>query len=309
MAASNYLPYVKTSRDIIYVSDGTFRIVRDLYPAFRKFPKWLQAQGDKNERKCLSKARYVIYPSRWASESAKLHYEVPSDRIHEIPFGPNIADEWIELYYLPKTVSLEQPVKLIFVSADWERKNGDKAVEISQLLIEAGVDVRLIIVGDAPKYLAKLDFVEYKGFLSKSDVSQLRELCRSYREAHFLVLPTGADAFGIVFSEAQAFGVPPITYEVGGTGSAITHGETGLLLPRGASPAEFAAEIRRYVVNAILYEDLSMKCRRRYIDRANWRRWSELIVDLVNRTGEPAAETEDRNSGVRSGFSLPRGGG
>jgi hypothetical protein len=66
-------------------------------------------------------------------------------------------------------------------------------------------------------------------------------MCDAFREAHFLVLPTLADATPIVFSEAQAFGLPPISYDVGGVGGAISHGRTGLLLPPGA-PAELFAE-------------------------------------------------------------------
>src|SRR5882724_9147887 len=49
VAASNYFAYVRTTKRIIYISDGTFRVVSDLYPAFKAFPKWLSVQGDHNE--------------------------------------------------------------------------------------------------------------------------------------------------------------------------------------------------------------------------------------------------------------------
>jgi len=278
IAASNYLCYIKTSRDIIYVSDGTFRAIGALYPAFQQFPRWLRAQGDKNEQRTLSKARYIIYPSRWASDSAKLDYRVPNGKLIEIPFGPNISNDWIDRYYLQKSISCAQTIKLIFVSADWQRKNGDKAVEISRLLIDAGLHVRLTIIGVAPHYVTKLDFVEYMGFLRKSDPKQLAKLCQAYREAHFLLLPTIADASPIVFSEAQAFGLPSITYDIGGTASAIAHGETGLLFLIGTPTNRFAEEIVRYVQSPDLYHDLSLNCRKRYQESANWGNWSKIIV-------------------------------
>jgi glycosyltransferase involved in cell wall biosynthesis len=119
------------------------------------------------------------------------------------------------------------------------------------------------------------------GFLRKSDPEQLKQICEAYRKSHFLVLPTKADTFGIVFCEAQAFGVLPVTYDVGGTGSAVVNGETGLLLPLDAEAKRFAEEILRYINNPELYHDLSERCRNHYLDRANWRTWSKLILELA----------------------------
>ena len=280
IAASNYLGYIKTNKDIIYISDGTFRAVCALYPAFQKFPRWLQAQGDKNEQKTVSKARYIIYPSHWACESARLDYGVPSSKIFEIPFGPNISADWIERYYLQKTISRDQPVKLLFVSADWERKSGDKALEVCRSLVDAGLDARLTVIGEAPP--TRLDLVEYMGFLRKSDPEQLAKLCQAFREAHFFLLPTIADTYGIVFSEAQAFGLPSITYSVGGTASAIVHSETGLLFGLGTPADEIAEEILRHVDSPELYRNLSINCRRRYQRSANWNNWSKVILTIAN---------------------------
>jgi glycosyltransferase involved in cell wall biosynthesis len=280
VAASNCVSYLKTKHAIIYISDGTFRTVCELYPAFRAFPKWLQAQGDKNEAIALAKAQAVIYPSRWASQSAQRHYGVEAERIHEIPFGPNIPSELMEERYSKPPIA--NGVTIIFVSADWVRKNGDMTLEVCRLLAaETGIAVRLILIGDAPDYVTRHDFVEKKGFLRKSDAVQLGRLCQAYREAHFLLLPTKADASPIVFSEAQAFGVPPVTYDVGGTSSAILDGETGLLLPPSAGARELAQEIQRYVQNPQLYQRLSERCRQRYLEHANWGQWSSLIFRLA----------------------------
>jgi glycosyltransferase involved in cell wall biosynthesis len=281
IAGSNYVPYFATKRRIIYISDATFRSLSSLYPAFRAFPKWLREQGDRNEEKTLSKARFVIYPSRWASESARVDYGTPPDRLFSLPFGPNIPDTMINKYYAPKSVS-DKAIALAFVSADWDRKNGDMAIAICHLLIASGLTVRMMTVGDTPEYAKALDFVEDRGFLKKSDPEQLAKLCEVYRQAHFFLLPSTADAFAIVFSEAGAFGVPSIAYDVGGVASAILHGNTGLLLPPGASAEMFANEIYRHVCAPGCYEELSRNCRVRYLNEANWRRWAEMIFRLAS---------------------------
>ena len=163
-------------------------------------------------------------------------------------------------------------------------------IDICRALIAAGANVRAILIGDAPEYVRKLDFVEDRGFLHKYEPAQLTRLCEAYCEAHFLLLPTIADASPIVFSEAQAFGVPPITFDVGGVASSVVHRETGLLLPLGAPAEDFAKEILRYAANPALYNELSECCRSWYVKKANWNKWGTLILDLARygRDGAPA---------------------
>ncbi|MGE5510068.1 MAG: glycosyltransferase family 4 protein [Bacteroidota bacterium] len=280
VAASNYVPYLFTRRRIIYISDATFRAAAKLYPTLKALPTWLHRQFDNNEARTLHKAEAIILPSKWAAESAELDYGVERARIFEIPFGANIPNHLIDKYYQQKSIE-RGDVNLLFVSADWKRKDGDKAVDICRTLLRQGVAARLAIVGDAPEHVRKLDFVDAKGFLKKTNEAQLAELCRAYREAHFLVLPTRADASPIVFSECRAFGVPPITHDVGGTSSAISHGDTGLLLPLQATPEQFAEELLTYISDPALYGALSEKCRLWYLEKAQWRNWSHLIISLA----------------------------
>jgi len=288
IAASNYMPYVITKREIVYISDATFHAICDLYPAFKLLPKWLKAQGHQNEMKTLARAQFALYPSQWASNSALLDYNVPIDNIYQLSFGPSIPNNLINQYYSIKSIDSTREIVVLFVSTDWTRKNGDKAIIICRLLIEAGIRTRLILVGLAPEYARHLDFVDYRGFLRKSDPAHLAELCGAYRESHFLLSPTTAEAFGIVFSEAQAFGVPPVAHDVGGTASAIVPDVTGLLLPLEAPSEMFAKEILQYINDPELYSDLSQRCREQYLQRANWCRWSALIFQLSCHTSEPA---------------------
>ena len=230
-----------------------------------------------NEAKTLRRACAIIVPSRWASDSVKSDYGIAPERIFELPFGANIPPELIEKYYSPKSI-VGTTLNLLFVSADWKRKGGDKAVEICRALINRGISARLIILGKAPESVGQLEFVDAKGFLRKSNSAELAEICRAYRDAHFLVLPTTADASPIVFSECRAFGVPPITHRVGGTSSAIDHGQTGLLLPLDAAADRFADELAHYARDFALYEKMSGECRKWYVEKAQWSNWVALIL-------------------------------
>jgi glycosyltransferase involved in cell wall biosynthesis len=285
VAASNYVPFLITRRQIVYISDATFRAAARLYPEMKTLPPWLSKQCDRHEALTLRKADFIILPSKWASDSAKLEYGTNPEKLFELPFGANIAREVIEKHYVPKSINANT-VQLLFASADWKRKGGEKAIEICSALRATGVNAHLTVVGNAPEHVKRLEFVKFKGFLRKSDPDQLVEICRAYQEAHFLLLPTQADASPIVFAEAQAFGVPPITHEVGGTASSIEHGNTGLLFPLGASPVLFTEGILPYLRNPALYNLMSQKCRRWYFDNAQWSRWSELIFRLCELRDE-----------------------
>jgi glycosyltransferase involved in cell wall biosynthesis len=280
VSASNYVPYLMTKRSIIYVTDAPLRAAAEMYQNFKELPKWLIRQCDNNEARTLRRAKSVIVPSKWAFESATTDYGVKPERVFKIPFGANISDEYIARYYAPKS-TIGETLNLIFVSADWKRKGGEKAIAICRALIHRGISVRFVVIGDAPDYVKKLDFVDVRGFLNKSDNEQLTNICRAYREAHFLLLPTQADASPIVFSESQAFGVPPVTHIVGGTASAVNHGETGLLLPLDASPDRFAEELLCYVHDPSCYEKISGKCRKWYLENAQWSNWRKLILKLT----------------------------
>lgn len=279
VAASNYVPFLITRRKIVYISDATFAAAAKLYPEMKSLPRWLFRQCDNHEALTLRRATFVILPSKWAVESAKADYGIKPEKIFELPFGANIAMDVIEAYYVPKHIHSDA-VRLLFASADWSRKGGQKAIEVCEALQGLGVNVHLTVIGRAPEHIRTLDFVEFKGFLRKDDPEALIEICEAFQKAHFFLLPTQADASPIVFAEAQAFGVPPVTHNVGGTASSIMHGETGLLFSLAASPAQIAEGILPYLDNPAMYEQMSRNCRAWYLENAQWSRWSEMVFRL-----------------------------
>jgi len=281
MVASHYIPFLITNKKIIYISDATFRASSEIYSYIADMPKWQQTQCDQNEARTLRKSHFILLPSKWAADSAKQHYGISPEKIFQIPFGPNIPIDVIEKYFVPKTAPTEE-VRFLFVSADWKRKGGDIAVEICRRLEQNGIKTRLITIGRTPEHITKIDFVDDRGFLLKSNKNQLAEMCLAYKEAHFFLLPTQADASPIVFSEAKAFGVPCIAYDVGGTASTIAHGENGLLLPLGAQPERFVEALMPFIESSARYDELSKNSRQAYIDKAQWSNWRALIIKLMD---------------------------
>ncbi|MFI9510682.1 D-inositol-3-phosphate glycosyltransferase [Nocardia sp. NPDC052566] len=61
-------------------------------------------------------------------------------------------------------------------------------------------------------------------------------LVQVYRAADLVAVPSYNESFGLVAIEAQASGTPVLAADVGGLGTAVRHGETGLLVPGHATP-------------------------------------------------------------------------
>lgn len=67
------------------------------------------------------------------------------------------------------------------------------------------------------------------------------ELMALYHKADVFILPTLADGFGMVISEAMSRGVPVITTENSGGPDIITHQKDGIIIPAGDEHAILAA--------------------------------------------------------------------
>jgi glycosyltransferase involved in cell wall biosynthesis len=283
VAACNYLAFVWTRKPIIYVSDTTFAAIERLYPGFKNFPTWLRRHGRDLEARTLRRVSHVIYPSEWARLSAVEDYGVEVSRIHVMPFGPNLDRRLLAKSRAVKNVDFTNSLRLLYVSADWERKNGGLVLEISRALRSCGLPCELFLVGDIPANVGAEDWVHIVGGLDKSKPADLIRLCELYESAHFFIMPTTADCTPIVFSEAQAFGCPSVTYDVGGTSTAVLDDETGVVLSRAATAADFVGRIEQLVRDPASYQAMSQNARRRYEQSANWEAWAETILQLASR--------------------------
>jgi colanic acid/amylovoran biosynthesis glycosyltransferase len=101
-------------------------------------------------------------------------------------------------------------------------------------------DIELVVIGDGPlrcnlEQLAKNSLRKYR-FLGAQPPEVVREWMN--RAAVFCVPSIRAasgdgEGFGMVFAEAQAMGLPVVSYASGGVPEAVEEGETGLLASEG----------------------------------------------------------------------------
>jgi glycosyltransferase involved in cell wall biosynthesis len=101
------------------------------------------------------------------------------------------------------------------------------------------------------------------------------------RDADLLFLPTRKDCTPMVFAEANAYGTPAVTRDVGGVADVVHNGANGIVLREDADAAEFAAAIESLWNNPDRYAELRSSARLEYETRLNWGAWARGIAQLV----------------------------
>ena len=273
--ASEELSFFQTNLPIIYFSDTTLKLYQKYYTLDldEQEIEW----KDRQERIAVSKATKLVYSSEWAAQSAIEDYQADATKIEIIPLGANLDDPPLAEQALSR--KLASPCQLLFVGKDWQRKGGTIVFETLTALLERGVEAELVVVGTVPPVKhEKLTVIPY---LNKNVPQQRQKLNELFLKSHFFVFPTRAECSPIVICEANAFGLPVLTTDVGGIPTIVKSGENGYMLPLSASGAEYAGLIADIVSEPNRYEQLVHSCRREYDQRLNWDKWGERMSQII----------------------------
>jgi glycosyltransferase involved in cell wall biosynthesis len=268
----------KTDIPTIFSSDSTWRVYYDYYP-HRYKGKWMWRARDVLERRALKKSRLLLYPSEWAARSAEVDYGIERSKIRVAPLGANLDE------VPPKDRVLEKQrsdvCRLLFLGVDWERKGGRIAVETLVRLHELGLDAELTVCGCVPPADCLQDGVSVIPRLDKRCERDRERLSELFSAADFLLLPTRAECFGIVFCEASAYGVPSITTDTGGVSGAVSQGANGYMLPLDATGADYARLIYNLYRDDGAYAALVRGSREMYDERLNWDAWGSSVREFM----------------------------
>ncbi len=230
-------------------------------------PKW-----ECVEESALKRCKLAIYASEWAAQTAIQNYQIDESKVRVVPFGANIkCDRDLDDI---KGIIRSRPsnkCKLLFVGVDWSRKGGNLALRVTNKLNQMGLDTELSIVGCDPPQKEKFpDYVKCHGFLSKKTGYGIKKLNRLFSEAHFFILPTRSEAFGVVFFVASLFAVPSIATAVGGITTAVKDGKNGKLFSLKSDIEEYCSFIMDCFSNYKNYQALAFSSFSEYQSRLNW---------------------------------------
>ncbi len=275
--------YLRTDTPTAFWTDISFAAMVDYYPEFSNLPARSIREGNAAEQAALSNCTLAVYSSQWAADATIANYDVDPAKVRVIPLGANIKES-------PTRAEVEQMVAarsrerctLLFLAGDFDRKGGHGAFEVTEALNDAGVPTELQICGGKPpdEVLAS-PHVKYFGYVSKGTPEGLAQWNQMLADAHFMILPTLRETFGSATCEANAYGLPSLVNEVGGTSGAVTNGVNGQRFDPDAPAEVWRDAIIDIWSDPARYAALAMSSQAEFATRLNWPTGCQTLIDML----------------------------
>lgn len=262
----------------IYMSDAVFSVMNNFY--FTNLNKNCIKNANLLEKKTLEHASAVIFSSEWARNAAINDYDITKSKIFVVPFGANI-----ETFFLNNCEKInDNKIHLLFIGVDWARKGGDIAIKTVYLLNKMQNKYKFFLdaIGGKPDYNVDKDVINLYGFINKNDKKQLHKFYSIINSAYLNILPTKAECTSIALIEASAYGLPSITYNVGGTSTNVKNGVTGYCLDLKCDEHDFADKIMTLVNDRSLYNQLSENGLKYVKKVLNWDSWGKEVNSIID---------------------------
>jgi glycosyltransferase involved in cell wall biosynthesis len=243
------------------------------------------------EREVLAAAAAVVTTSAWTRRRLGELYALPAHRVHVTEPGVDAA------CLAPGTAAGDS---LLCVAAVTPDKGHD--VLVDGLAMAKDLYWRCECVGSLIRDPAFADDVRRRarncGLGDRVRFPGPRvgpELDRAYAAADLLVLPSRAESYGMVVTEALARGVPVLATDVGGVSEALGHGKDGIrpgLLIPPSDPAALDAALRKWLCDAELRARLRRAARDR---RAKLRPWAATAAAVADALAGVVASADPVN--------------
>lgn len=195
--------------------------------------QWTFAPNVRIDGAVFRRAAAVVATSRWAADDVRRMYPDFAAPIHVMP-NPVLLDcfaaGWMD--ERRARAAAGQKPRFLFIGGDFPRKGGYELLDVWRAESFGG-RAELDIVTDWNLHGALPPGVRWwPGVTAYTDT-----WTASWASADAFVMPTRNEAFGLVFQEAAAAGVPAIGPDLNAVPEIIRHGETGLLVPPGDARA------------------------------------------------------------------------
>lgn len=272
---------LKTEIPIYIYVDGIFEHMRRFYK-WDRFCKQCVDESNEIEQLAINNCKQIISCSLVTGEAIKEYYKIDDNKLKIVPLGANL-DRIPDIDYIKECIEKRQPncCEILFVGVDWERKGADIVLETVNILHERGVEVKLNLCGLREIKVKLPYFVENYGFLSKEIEEEAEILKKLYATSHFLFVPSRAEAYGLVFCEASAYGLPSVSFRSGGLTTIVVDGVNGQLMDINAKPSDFADYIQQQMIDYATYKLMCYTSRKRYDEYLNWNVVGKQLMEIM----------------------------
>ena len=279
----NPIVYLETNKPIVLWTDALYAALLGFYSQFSAHSAATIAQGNELTKACLSRVQLAIFSSQWAANSALELYGAAKEKVKVVPFGANISvsPTFEEIQQMIQNRP-KNKIRLLFLAKSWERKGGDIVLQVTDTLHKQGYPIELHIVGFTPPIDPIPSYVHCHGFISKNTEQGQRTIRQLLADTHFLFVPSRAEAYGIVFCEANAFGLPCLTTYVGGISTIVRDDINGKTFSISAPVSAYCDYIVNLFNHPARYQDLALSSYHEYTQRLNWQSSVKEVKRLLH---------------------------
>ena len=226
-------------------------------------------------------ARLIVSTSRWAADALREEYPECATEVAVMP-NPVLLEHfdpaWAQERHARAADAPDRRPRVLFMGGDFSRKGGDDLVETWREG-RFGERARLDLVTHAAVPSAR----EAEGIHVHTGVAARSDAWRAlWREADVFVLPTRDEAFGTVFQEAAAAGLPAIGTRINAVPEIVLDGETGVLVPP-RDRAALAAALDRLLASPELRLEMGTRARRHVERTADPEAYRAKLADAIHR--------------------------
>lgn len=220
-------------------------------------------------RQVLKRAARIFSPSYQIAEMVQR--ACPEARVEVIPHG--IYSET----YLPKGVypTLARRFVTIARLTPWKRVMllVKTVIELRKTITDVTLDIygegeQRPLIEELLRTSGATAYITLHGFTPKATLQMMLQTFDVF------VLPSVSEAFGVVFLEAMAAGLPVIGYNYGGPAEVIKHGVNGILVDADNLPGLLAV-LNQLATTPHLVEILGRNARREAVEKFSWQKISQ----------------------------------
>jgi len=237
--------------------------------------RWSLGFNVRRDGAILRRAAAIVSTSQWTARDVRRLYPDCATPIHVLP-NPVPLDLFDSAWLEERRARAGGRPQCLFMGGDFPRKGG----------------YDLLAAWNAGGFAARADLTlvtEWRLGALPAGVRQLRGIrghspawIRAWREADLFVMPTRNEAFGLVYQEAAAAGVPAIGTRLNAVPEIVEDGETGLLIPPGDVPGLVQA-LDRLLGSAELRDRLGRNARRKIERDAHPEDHRRQLVALISQ--------------------------
>lgn len=247
---------------------------------FEKYPSIFKVSGfGQIEKKYIEKrenlqmdyygnCKGIFTMGQWLRNDLVERCGIPADKVHHVGGGINVDKNLIN----PQNKTGN---KILFIGRDFRRKGGYEVIKAFKILKKDIPNLELYVAGPSSNPIeSSIDGYHYLGDCNHKQLSDLFNKCDIF------CMPSYFEAYGLVFIEALAYGLPCIGRDAYEMPYFIEDNETGFLLKHD-DVSELCTLISKLLKDERIKNNV-LKKQDWYIKEYSWETVANRINNIIN---------------------------